>query len=122
MRSRCALLRVKWNSDDSATNFQCSAKLIRSKKKCTIVCVLPVCYAATQSWPHKCLDKDIPGYRSLGKIRVASSSRRCTAVPVAPPGGEKLLTTAFYAFRLLCPAFSFADVDTYDTNKKKYEK
>ena len=27
MRSRCALLSVKWNSDDSATNFQCSAML-----------------------------------------------------------------------------------------------
>ena len=28
----CALLSVKWNSDDSATSFQCSAKLIRSAK------------------------------------------------------------------------------------------
>ena len=25
----------------------------------------------------------------------------------------KILTPAFYAFRPLCPAFSFADVDTY---------
>ena len=42
-------------------------------------------------------DKDIPGYHSSGKIRVAS--RICTAVPAAPPGGEKnVLTTAFYAF------------------------
>ena len=47
---------------------------------------------------HMSRDKDTPGYRSWGKIRVAS--RRCTSVPVpvAPPGGEKLLTTAFYAF------------------------
>ena len=29
-------------------------------------------------------DNDIPGYRSSGKIRVAS--RRCMKVPVAPPG------------------------------------
>ena len=49
-------------------------------------------------------DKDIPGYHSSGKIRVAS--RRCTAVPVAPLVVKKVLTTAFYAF-------SSADVDTY---------
>ena len=30
MRSRCALFSVKWNSDDSATSFHCSTKLIRS--------------------------------------------------------------------------------------------
>ena len=42
--------------------------------------------SATQSGPDMGRDKDIPGYRSSGKISVAS--RRCTAVPVAPPGGE----------------------------------
>ena len=42
-------------------------------------------------------DKDIPDYRNCGKIRVAS--RRCTEVPVAPPGGgKKIPTPAFYAF------------------------
>ena len=29
-RSRCALLSVKWNSDESATSFHCSSKLMRS--------------------------------------------------------------------------------------------
>ena len=33
-----ALLSVKWNSDDSATSFQCSAKLIRSAKVYNCVC------------------------------------------------------------------------------------
>ena len=42
-------------------------------------------------------DKDIPDYRNCGKIRVAS--RRCTEVPVAPPGGGKKIPT---------PAFSSA--------------
>ena len=32
----CALLSVKWNSDDSATSLQCSAKLIRSAKSATL--------------------------------------------------------------------------------------
>ena len=32
-------------------------------------------------------DKDIPGYRNSGKIRVAS--RRCTKIQVVPPGGGK---------------------------------
>ena len=31
----CALFSVKWNSDDSATNFQCSAKLIRFAESAT---------------------------------------------------------------------------------------
>ena len=38
-------------------------------------------------------DKDIPGYRSSGKIRVASG--RCTIVLVAPLAVEKILTHAF---------------------------
>ena len=37
-----------------------------------------------------------PGIRSSGKIRLAS--RRCTTVPVAPPGGEQIVTPAFYSF------------------------
>ena len=54
-------------------------------------------------------DKDIPGYRSSGKIRVAS--RRCTS---CAPGGEKnYWLPLFTLFRPLCPAFSFADVDTW---------
>ena len=32
----CARLRVKWNSDDSATSLQCSAKLIRYAKSTTV--------------------------------------------------------------------------------------
>ena len=31
---KCTLFSVKWNSDDLATSFQCSAKLIRSAKCC----------------------------------------------------------------------------------------
>ena len=31
----CALLSVKWNSDDSATSFPCSAKLICSAMSAT---------------------------------------------------------------------------------------
>ena len=60
--------------------------------------------------------KDITGYRSSGKIGVAS--RRCATVPVVPPGGGKILTPAFYAllsrFFVRSLAFSFADVDTYE--------
>ena len=41
-------------------------------------------------------DKDIPGYRSSGKIHVAS--RRCTAVPVVPPGGEQITDYSFLRF------------------------
>ena len=41
-------------------------------------------------------DKDIPGYYCSGKIRVAS--RRCTAVPVAPPGGDKITDYRFLRF------------------------
>ena len=37
----------------------------------------------------------------------------CSTVPVAHPGGEKILTTAFHASSSGCPAFSFDDVDTY---------
>ena len=54
---------------------------------------------------------DIPGYRSSGKIGVAS--KRCTTVPVAPPGDGKIRTPVFTLFRPLSPAFSFADVDSY---------
>ena len=38
----------------------------------------------------------------------------CSTVPVAHPGGEKILTTAFHDFSSGCPVFSFVDVDTYD--------
>ena len=48
---------------------------------CKMVCVLPV---LTYSGPRRARDKDIPGYCSSGKIRVAS--RRCTT---APDGGGK---------------------------------
>ena len=47
---------------------------------------------------------DIPDYRNCGKIRVPS--RRCTEVPVAPPGGgENMLTRACYAFSSAVPLF-----------------
>ena len=85
----CALLRVKWNSDDSVTSFQCSLNLIRSAKLCVCLFV-----KLRLSLGH--VGPGIPGYRSSGKIRVAS--RRCTTVPVAPPGSKKILTPAFYAF------------------------
>ena len=49
--------------------------------------------------PRKGRDKDIPGYRSSGKIRVAS--RQCTAVSVAPPGGEKITDSRFLRFFVL---------------------
>ena len=83
----CALLSVKWNSDDSATSFQCSAKLIRSAKLYNYVCFgLFV--------PRRPRVKDIPGYRSSGKIDV--DSRRCTRVPVAPPGVGKNTNSRFF--------------------------
>ena len=86
----CALVSVKWNSDDSATIFPCSAKLIRSAKLKKYVCFgLFV--------PSRARVKDIPGYHSSGKIGVAS--RRCTTVPVAPPGGrEKNTNSRFLRF------------------------
>ena len=65
-----ALPSVKWNSDDSAASFQCSAKLIRSPK-CCVFCL----FVKLQLSPGHVEgpDKDmIPGYRSSGKIRVAS--------------------------------------------------
>ena len=55
-----------------------------------MLCVLP----ATQSGPHQGSDKYISGYHSSGKIRVAS--RRCTAVSVAPPGGETSTDSRFF--------------------------
>ena len=62
--------------------------LDRANSRCKMLCSVRV--------------KDITGYRSSGNIGVAS--RRCATVPVVPPGGGKILT----------PAFSFADVDTYE--------
>ena len=49
-------------------------------------------------------------------VLVLVASRRCTTVQVAPPAIGKILTTAFFLtlFRLLCRAFSFADVDTHE--------
>ena len=45
---------------------------------------------------------------------VRAVSGRHTTVPIAPPGGgEKYELLLFMLFRPLCPAFSFADVDTY---------
>ena len=70
----CALLSVKWNSDDSATTFQCSAKLIRSAKLKNGVCFgLFV--------PRRARVKDILGYRSSGKIGVASRPTTCNTRP-----------------------------------------
>ena len=92
-------------SDDSATAFQYSAKLIRSAKLSNSVCFgLFV--------PRRARVKDIPDYRSSGNIGVLAS-RRCTTVPVAPPGGEKKYELQLFTlFRQLCPTFSLADVDT----------
>ena len=63
--------------------------------------------------PRRAWDKDIPRYRSSGKIHVAP--RRCTIVPVAPLVLGKILTHTLYAFSSALSAFSFADVDTYVT-------
>ena len=41
-------------------------------------------------------DKDIPGYHNRVKIRVPS--RRCTEVPVVPPGGWKNTNSSFLRF------------------------
>ena len=77
-------------SDDSATAFQYSAKLIRSAKLSNSVCFgLFV--------PRRARVKDIPDYRSSGNIGVLAS-RRCTTVPVAPPGGEKNTNSSFLRF------------------------
>ena len=109
----CALLSVKWNVDDSATSFTCSAKLVRSAKSATyrynqghwfwncefrnstrspcdraMYLFVKCCVFCLFVKPRRARDKgDIRGYRSSGKIRVAS--RRCTTVPVVPPGGVK---------------------------------
>ena len=78
----CTLLSVKWNSDDSATSFQCLAKLIR----CVIFFNFYVfcLFVKLRLSPGRIgpRDKDIPGYRNSGTIRVASI--RCTKVSVAP--------------------------------------
>ena len=68
MSSRCALLSVKWYSDDSATRFQSSAKLIRSEKivKFGVFCL----FVKLRLSPGR--GKVIPGYRISGKIRVGS--------------------------------------------------
>ena len=81
-----ALISVKWNSDESATSFPCSAKLTRSAKflKCYVF------------WPDCSRVKYIPGYRRSGKI--GEASRRCTTVSVAPPGGGKNTNSRFSRF------------------------
>ena len=67
-------------------------------------------FAKLRLRPNRDRDKDIPGYRSSGKIRVAS--RQCSTVPVAAPGGGGK-KYELPLFSPLCPAFSFTDVDTY---------
>ena len=75
-----------------------------SLSKIMKLCVLPVCLLPRLS----------PGRVGLGiedcsgKIRLAS--RRCTTVLVAPLAVKKYKLPFF---RPLCPAFSFADVDTH---------
>ena len=54
----------------------------------------------------------IPGYRSSGKIHVSHLSIG-EVLSCAPWRWENILTPTFTLFRPLCPAFSFADVDTY---------
>ena len=52
------------------------------------------------------LEKDIPGYRSSGKIRVASL--RCTTVPFAPPGvGENTKSRFLRYFVRSVPVFRY---------------
>ena len=46
--------------------------------------------------PRRARDNDITGYRSSGKIRLAS--RRCTTVPIAPLGGVKSTNSCFLRF------------------------
>ena len=75
-----SLFSVEWNSADSATSFQWSAKLIRSAKLYNFVCFASLLSCDLALGPG--IIKDIPGYRSSGKIRVDSTN--CT-----PGGGKK---------------------------------
>ena len=93
---KCALLSVKWNSDHSATSFQCSTKLIRSAKSATYRYHKGTTSKMWCVFPCRAQDKDIPGYRSSSKIRVAP--RRCTTEPVAPLGGGKNTNSSFLRF------------------------
>ena len=67
--------------------------------------------------------KDIPGYRSSGKIRVVS--RGCTKVPITPPGGGENTNSRFLRFfvrsvpffrsLMLTPMKAFADRPIHQT-------
>ena len=111
MRPRCALLSVKWNSDDSATSSQCSAKLIRSAK--------PTTYQGhhwfwnwVAIWPcHVSVCKK----KIVFCLFVCCYNTRC-----AHWRYEKYWIPHFTLFRPRYPAFSFADVDTYDKNKIRW--
>ena len=70
MRSRCSLLSVKWNSDDSGTSFQCSAKLIRCAKSCKMLCFSP-----GRNGTGSDRDRHIPRYCSSCKMRVGRFQR-----------------------------------------------
>ena len=92
-------------------------ELGKANSLCKNVKIYGVCFAclsiaATLSGPRRAQDKDIPGYRCSGKIRLTSI--RCSTVPVAPPAVKKYKLQLCTLFRPLCPAFSFADVDTYE--------
>ena len=92
----CALFSVKWNLDDSATSFPCSAKQIPTSNLENVVCFacLLSCDLVRTA---RARDKDIQGYRSSDKIPVLhwsiSDVLRC-----APWRWETILTPAFYAF------------------------
>ena len=81
MRSMCSF-QCQAETDDSATRFQCSAKLILSAKSAKY------CY------------NQPPGPSMILKcvFRNTRSPSDRTTVPVAPPGDGQILTTIFYAF------------------------
>ena len=53
------------------------------------------------------------------RLWLLSNKMWCTTVPVVPPGGGKILTTAFHAFSSGLSRFSFVGVDTYDRRKDR---
>ena len=89
-----ALFSVKWDSDDSLGNqFPVLGKansLCKSVKKC-VFCL----FVKLQLSSRRVRDR-ITGYRSSGKIRVAS--RHCNTAPLAPLAVKKYTNSSFLRF------------------------
>ena len=113
------LCPASWNSGDSAASFQCSAKLIRSAK-CCVFCL----FVKLQLSPGHVEgpDKDmIPGYRSSGKIRLAS--RRCTYYSTSyTPWRWKNTNSRFLRFFVLyVPLFRSLMLTQVYVNKNEWQ-